>query len=302
MKRLLFALACATAAVGGWIALRASRAARALSADAAALTARCDSLEREVRELETRLPRAPASDAASPVPAVAPDSSTPRPAPSATASAITDSRRGPLVAAVITDPAFQNLDLAARRAKLSALYRPLFDRLGMPVATQERFKDLLTARFAGQMDAFAIRQANHAADSAAIATFEVNADAEFASHTQALLGPDGYAAWQDYERTLPARAAVDAFAGRAAVAGEPLTAAQADALTLLLAQTSPAFVQGGRVDAVDWAKAADSTRGILNATQASILRGGFAPDAYLQQIHRLVAADEAPTPVSPQTP
>jgi hypothetical protein len=67
----------------------------------------------------------------------------------------------------------------------------------------------------------------------------------------------------------------------------PLTSAQAEQLTQIIAQTSQEFREGGPVKTIDWKAALESAAAVLTQHQADLIRQTTLPEQYLQRIQIL---------------
>jgi hypothetical protein len=197
--------------------------------------------------------------------------------------------------ALMTDPKFQNLLLTARRASLATIYGPFFTKLRLSTEQIDRFKEAVLNYEENKMDSAAIRDAQTlASGNSAITDFDTKNSTELKEVLGTLLGEDGYRQLKDYERSLPARKAVDDFAGAAAIAGVPLAPDQAEQLTQLVAQTSPEFRNGGSVKSVDWNQVLGGAITLLSDAQAEIIKRTTLPAQYLQKIQAI--AEQPPQP------
>ena len=103
-------------------------------------------------------------------------------------------------------------------------------------------------------------------------------DQEFVADATALLGADGFQAWQNYYRALPLQPIVTSLAGSLAASPTPLTVDQAQQLTNLLASASSGDLPGGPVNGhpVNWETVLARAPAFLSADQLTALENDNA--------------------------
>ena len=175
-------------------------------------------------------------------------------------------------AAIMNDPKFQAAYFASQRPKLLLRYGALFQTLGLTPAQIDRFVRNAITRDETALDLAATARAQHLSPSdPSIAGLFQKMAADYQSAQSDLLGESGYSQTAEFERAAPVRGVVDGVAGQLALAGEPLTAQQADQLVQAAASTSPPDATGpnGAPASVDWDAALEKVRkqGILSPTQ-----------------------------------
>jgi RNA polymerase sigma factor (sigma-70 family) len=101
--------------------------------------------------------------------------------------------------------------------------------------------------------------------------------AEAATQLQSVLGPAGYQALQEYQRTANAGSFANMVGAAAFDAGEPITAAQSDQLRQIVAANSASYAAGHSVaiSQVDWSAVEEQSRGFLTEGQAASLNGSI---------------------------
>lgn len=148
-------------------------------------------------------------------------------------------------------------------------YRELFKRLGLTPAQIEQFRSLALQLEAG------IRW-----DTSSQAPFaEINVGdltrKQIEDQIRELLGPSDYAQYEDYTRTLRGgkRRLTEQIVRGDYFSDAPLTTEQAHRLTDIVAQNSPEFRTGGRVNSatLDWDKALTEAGGVLPGPQLAAL-------------------------------
>jgi len=252
--------ACGLAAGAGVLAWQLARANDEL--DAAIAAARERRTTAEARQPALRAEREAADHARAAVAAQLAVKAPPHPAPVPSPAELLQK-----------DPKVQVLWLAARRATNAATYGPFFRALGLTDEQVRRFQDIALKREEDELDLSAIAKTQQlAASDPSIAGMREQADAQFAAARRELLGPDGYGKLQDFERTLPMRDLVGGIAGTAALAGIPLTPAQADAMTQALANANLSYRTGATASPtrVDWAAADRAVQAILTPAQFTL--------------------------------
>ncbi len=207
------------------------------------------------------------------------------------------------------DPKLQAEYFKARRANLPFLYGPLLAELGLSRDQTKQFEDLMMRReemffdtvatvpaaldprnwygggSAFQRQNFLLSavsdplQATTPETRAAAALLQQN-EAEFRQAASAIIGAEGLHQLQQYERMLPVRDTVDALGVTLVAVGAPLTVAQSQQLTQILAGTVPGFADGGRArpDRIDWGQAVSRAAEILSPQQLATMQAQGAYD------------------------
>lgn len=250
-----------------FLAWRAAVSTHTAKAERAVLAAQCARLEAQLRIWDGRQAKAEKQRAV--LVAVAPSASTPAERAATNSSTAAPSLEEWL-GRLAHDPKFQVLHLASERAKLAASYGPLFHRLGLSPTQIEKLSDLLMGFAAEEEDlrAIARTQGLSPRDPALTARRQLST-VEVQAAESALLGGDGFAQLQDYERALPAWKLVGNLAGCAALADIPLSREQAVQLAGAVADSSRAYARGGKVDfaGIDWTAADARAQTILSSEQ-----------------------------------
>jgi hypothetical protein len=157
-------------------------------------------------------------------------------------------RRAPSTAdRTATDPNLRLLEPRYRRAIFNLTYGEFFSGHGLSEDQIDRFIAIKMKRADLRVELANVSRTQDAEGRALVTTLQREADADHDLAIEQLLGPETNRALDDYEHTLGARTGlVSAFAGPAALAGLPLTAAQGDRLlqAALAAGFSPAMTGG----------------------------------------------------------
>jgi len=166
------------------------------------------------------------------------------------------------------------LYLRSYQASSALRFRPLFGALHLSPTQIQQFQELTAENKRLQIAAQAETGLGTASSGAFTAATTSPDQAGLQAAMNNLLGPEGYDRLQNYERTLPARDAINQIVLFAAESA-PITNQQADVLTQLVADADPAYRQGGQVGDVsdlDWAAIVDRSQTILSAPQVNILK------------------------------
>jgi hypothetical protein len=201
-----------------------------------------------------------------------------------------------------TDPQMQVLNLAWNRAEMAAEYGPLFRALGLTTEQVARFEDLKLQMMASGIDIAAAAQAQHLAeDDPAIKKMRSDSGRQYMLDVRALLGPGGAKAMVEFERTIPVRNFVAQLQSSATLAGTPLTAEQAERLTMTAAQLSQDYRNGqwASMADMDWNALSASAQTFLTPQQADSLVNGTARiSRHLDQLIDLAKKTDRTLPTS----
>lgn len=155
-------------------------------------------------------------------------------------------RRGPRrgsMRSFFDNPEAQKLVAMQQRAALDGHYATLFKKLALTPAQLAQFKNLLVEKQSALIDVAGAARAqglNPRTDRDEFRQLVTQAQAEIDTNIRSVLGDDGFADYQQYQKTLPQRTSVDQFAQRLSYTSTPLTDAQSDQLVQILADTAPA--------------------------------------------------------------
>jgi hypothetical protein len=171
------------------------------------------------------------------------------------------------------DAKLQLLSIAARQVDLAITHGPFFRTHRLTPEQIEKLTGLLARHDAKLEDVAAVARARGLRpNDSAIVALRNEALSELRAPGTELLGESGYAALQEYERTVPVRAFVGKLAGLAALSDDPLTPVQAEDLTRVLSTASSTYVHGGTavLGGVNWTQADAAALAILSPTQFEI--------------------------------
>jgi hypothetical protein len=151
--------------------------------------------------------------------------------------------------AMMESPQAQQFMAMQQKAALDGRYGALFRKLNLSPSDLEKLKNLLVERQTAALDVMTAAR-NQGVDlrssSQEISQLVREAQAEVDQSIRSTIGDTGYQAYQDYERTLPARGAVNQLEQRLSYTSTPLRADQSDQLAQIIADTSPSRANGGR--------------------------------------------------------
>ena len=207
-----------------------------------------------------------------------------------------------------TEPEFQVLWLASRKAELSATYRPLFAQLRLSREEVEKFETIMLKRDEQMMDIQATQDAQKLrGDDPVLLRLRGRIVEEFRAAQKELLGAENVRALNEYERGVFAREMVAGIAGGAVtVAREPLSAQQAERLFEAIVNSSPAYQRGGTVNTneIDWAVVDAEAQKVLSPSQFAYFKqaepplpvGGRFQNQLYQAVHAATKREAAVQP------
>ncbi len=284
---LLVLLTLTTVASGiyAWQLNRALHAPQVASTDSARATLekRLADAEHRAHALQNELDALKANK-------VATDAPPPDEPPGPPNAADSRGRRGPdrgneAFQAFMNDP--KMVQLMANRDKLmldsryASLFKNLLQGANLSPAQLDAFKNLLVEKENTTRDIRMSARAEGLNDRAEINKLVKTAQAELDAQIQSTLGPDGFAQYQQYEKTYPQRNLVNQIAQSLSYTSNPLNEAQSSQLVAILASTTPADTNqrrnlgsfsggpGGSVTVTDTAVSAASS--VLTPTQLTAL-------------------------------
>lgn len=285
----------------------AEESARTLVSERNALQARLSESEARAKAAEARTAEVQRAVAASPgKPATAPAGAPAAPASDPEAvkarlrlDAATKAMEEKLT--MMANPEVQRSRLEMERLGLGIRYAQFYHRLNLTPEQIARFEARWTESRQEAADIFAVAKTNGVApNDPGIMRIANDAKAKFETDLSAILGPSGFAEFQRYERSYPAREIVSSMMGNLVSAGAPLNATQIDQLTLAIAEQSSGYQKGERVGDkagdVNWNAAIARAQQFLTAAQIDVLRA-HAAHAQASQV-----AAETIMKVAPKSP
>jgi hypothetical protein len=200
-------------------------------AERASLQKRVWDSEKHVRELESRVARG------QPVPV----------APGAAAAGPTRGGGGLLsnVFDRMNDPEVQRLMAEQIRAQIERRYAKLFPQLNLPADKLEQFKTLLVDRQQSAMDVLATANEQGISDPRDFQKLVESSQADIDGQIKSTIGDADFAQFQGFNQSQAARGMVGQLQDSLRSTAAPLTGAQSDQLTQLMAQSRVAPDAGG---------------------------------------------------------
>ncbi len=187
-------------------------------------------------------------------------------------------------AVVINNPKLESLFLESTRDRIRSDYGLLFTRCSLSPEQIERFVGATARMQEAELDIFAVSQADpEKRDS--LRKLAQGAQEEYNVVLRELFGADGQKVVRDFNRLGAARTVVNELGGVAALAGTPLTVAQAQQLCDVVASATPAYASGGYADvrSVNWPDVDARAAQILTPAQFEVYRRGLRGTAQIQE-------------------
>jgi len=196
---------------------------------------------------------------------------------------------GSRIQALMADPEYAQAFQKQQRSRLDGPYANLFAQLNLPPATLGQLQDLLVEKQNAARDVFmAAREEGFSGrdDRDQLRELLQITQDEIDAQIRETIGDQNFTTLESYEDTGPQRALVDSLETRLSYSSTPLNSAQAQALTLIIAETtSPVSAgRGGRSSGVG------VSRGNVTITDDTISRAQsvLSPD----QLQSLVTLQE----------
>ena len=144
----------------------------------------------------------------------------------------------------MNDPDFAKIMALQQKARLDSSYGPLFkqltQQLNLSPAQLAALQNLLAEKQNAARDAMAAARDQGVTNRADIRQLVAQSNADIDQQIQTTLGPNGFAQYQDYERTLPERNTVNQIQQSLSYTSTPLTDQQAqELLQYLVDNASP---------------------------------------------------------------
>mgnify|MGYP001597517724 CR=1 FL=1 len=179
------------------------------------------------------------------------------------------------------------------RADINLRYRAVFAKLGWSPDQIERWDEAIVG-YSENKDDVVAAAGNHGLPTANPGIKQMVASEQHQLRDQliAQVGADEYAKFVQLDRAQAARDFVSHVAGRVFASGAPLTAAQGEALTQIIADASPEYQQGKRVilATVDWNAAALRAQPLLSVGQFAQAQGEQEELETRSNLQRLVSS------------
>ncbi|HWA85286.1 MAG TPA: hypothetical protein VG710_03615 [Opitutus sp.] len=206
-------------------------------------------------------------------------------------------------------PELQNLQFAARRARFSVTYGPLYRMLGLTPAQIDQFEQNLLRREEQFSDLAA--SAHHqgiAISDPAMQKLARKAGQDYEAAQRALLGDSGERQVMEYDHTNPYREVASGLVETAAMAGAPLAAGQIEQLAQVLVASNPH--RGTNLDFpdyIDWQLVHEQAKSFLSPEQLTFIETSEPSSGahFLSALHAAVtqaAAEDARNQAAPPAP
>jgi RNA polymerase sigma factor (sigma-70 family) len=208
--------------------------------------------------------------------------------------------------ALMANPEVQRVRLEMERLGLAPRYGQFYRSLNLTPEQIARFEARWTESRQDSADIFAAAQANGVApNDPAILALAGEAKVKFENDLRTILGETGFAEFQRYERSYPAREIVSGMMANLISTGTPLSAGQVDQLTLAIAEQSGSYQKGERVGDkagdVNWSAAIARVQHFLTPAQVDVVRA-HAAHAQASQAATQTIMKVAPKPPSAAAP
>jgi len=256
IKNYLIALLALTTIAGGALAWNQYQELIKLRADSLSDSARADlqkrlwDLEKRKNELEAEIAslraRGNLADAADEGDAASTGAAN-RPGP-ARGPGRFNGRNGPAnLSTLLENPEFNKLWTDQQKARINSTYGALFKSLNLTPEQTAQFQNLLAEKQMSMLDVLSAAGAEGITGRAQIGSLIQQAGSAIDSQIQALLGPDGYSQYTNYQQTMPQRNQVNQLQTLLVTSGAtPLQDYQTQQLTQILAENSAATSSGQR--------------------------------------------------------
>jgi len=177
------------------------------------------------------------------------------------------------LAPILLDPAYQELSVQVHRTALPMTYGAFYRTLNLTADQINQLERLLTERKQNQIDLLVASQTQGMSiDDPSLSRLK-NIGTEAALH--ALLGENGYRAFERYEKTLPAREEVERVASGVYYTESPLSLAQGEALAEIIVANTKAGPTRGVVELpgqVSWEAVYADAAKVLSPTQLHAMK------------------------------
>ena len=199
------------------------------------------------------------------------------PAPASAASSLAaNAPARPDVNAIFA--AHPELEAAYRKATLGKLhqtYDRLWNRMGLSSAQIEQVFAILMRDDENEMDlAMTANALKLSSDDPSLRQFRGEENTVTRAALESALGSQGYQTLQDYNRALTVQSAAEDVASLTAASGSPMTGAQTEQLTQVLAEASASYRNGGRPNwiSTDWEQVLSKAPLFLTPPQVTALQ------------------------------
>lgn len=260
---------------------------------------RASTLEAQVRELDTRSPRAPTTTAegtpARGAPSVSSIGSPNVPTAEKLSAALRPSNPLGSLYALRDSPEAMEAWLKAQRSALDLQLGPLFRSLGLSEEQKQRFKAILMEKFQAVADITGTAQSQGLtmSDSAIKASFKSATD-KAEDDLRTLLGQKGYEQLRYFDATSSVREIVKSLASNTSFTDAPLNASQADSLVSLIVRNSAQNSSGYNLDSTNWQNVLADVPGFLAPAQIAMFQAEIDQLRLRQELDRMTKSPKPP--------
>ena len=177
---------------------------------------------------------------------------------------------------LMADPTYQKLSVKQHAATLRFRYAALYRNLGWSTATIAAFENFKVKEYEALNDTMAAaRSEGVSVVEPTLKTLMKPANFAFSEELRQLIGDTAHAAYLAHNESFPARTAVETLAGLLQYSETPLTLAQTEQLTGIVAANTPRVQSHGLVAVprlTDWETVLTQAQGVLAPAQVESLR------------------------------
>jgi RNA polymerase sigma factor (sigma-70 family) len=177
----------------------------------------------------------------------------------------------------MSDPEVQRTRIEMERIGMGLRFSQLYRNLNLTPEQVARFEARWIESRQEGVDILAAAKSNGVApDDPVIRTLASQGKEKYENDMRAILGETGFAEYQNYERSYPARDVVGGMLANLTFAGAPLSSDQMNQLTRAIAEQSVSYQKGGRVgergNDVNWPAVVAQAQQFLSPAQVDQVR------------------------------
>ncbi len=208
---------------------------------------------------------------------------------------------------LMADPTYQKISVKQYASTLRFRYAALYRKLGWPPATITAFENFKVKEYEALNDTMAAaRSEGVSVVEPTLKTLMKPTNFAFSEELRRLIGDSAYSAYLNHNEQFSARTAVEALAGLLQYSATPVTVAQTEQLTRIIATNTPRVQSNGLVGVsrpTDWDTVFSQAEGVLGAAQLESLRAVAEKTRATQELHdraqSLLRAAAAAAPAGP---
>lgn len=201
---------------------------------------------------------------------------------------------------LLNNPELLAMLFSSNRPLLTRSFGPFYLARRLSPAKIEKLEAAFFKRDEQLTDLEAAQSALGPEVASAVAAFRKRVGEEFDATLRAVLGPEDWPHFQEFQRMAPARSVLKEVAANATFDHVPLTPAQGEQLMRVMAQASAAYARGGSTDlrTIDWEVVDAQAPLVLSPAQCALLkRSSVRCEAQLDEaIARALKADRQTKP------